>query len=133
MAVCRRCRIPPSGALPAVALARRAAATVSTSFCTTRLFPSPEGTPMTDTLTQATICRYGADDEGVHSAASADEHFNESVYFNFFDTRNKIGGILRSGNRPGLGYREYSVNLKLPGGAISFRAGREDSRENRQF
>jgi hypothetical protein len=88
---------------------------------------------MTDTLQQATICRYGVDDERVHGTAPYEKDFNESIYFNFLDARNKIGGILRTGNRPGSGYREYSVNIKLPGGAIAFRAGREECNENLTF
>src|SRR5262245_46090595 len=78
-----------------------------------------------------TLCKYAAADETVHAARG--NNFNESVYVNFFDTRTKLGGILRTGNRPGLGYREFSVNLKLPGGTIAFRAGREESQENREF
>jgi hypothetical protein len=81
----------------------------------------------------ASICKYGAGDEQAHPLSPYDEDFNESVYFNFLDVRSKIGGILRTGNRPGSAYKEYSVNIKLPGGAIAFRAGREPSESNAEF
>lgn len=78
------------------------------------------------------VCRYGAQDEGQHAGSDAPD-FNESVYFNFFDARAGVGAILRTGNRPSLRYREFSVNVKLPGGAIAFRAAREADTTNDSF
>lgn len=45
----------------------------------------------------------------------------------------RVGAILRTGNRPSLRYREFSVNVKLPGGAIAFRAAREADTTNDSF
>ncbi len=44
-------------------------------------------------------------------------HFNESMYFNFFDNTQQLGGFLRIGNRPNEGYAEVTVCLYLPRGA----------------
>lgn len=79
-----------------------------------------------------TVCRYGVADESTHGGEDVPD-YNESAYFNFLDPRSKIGGILRTGNRPTQGHREFSVNIKLPGGSIAFRAGREPSAENSRF
>jgi hypothetical protein len=78
------------------------------------------------------VCSYKAEDESPHPGWDMPD-YNESVYFNFLDQRSKVGGVLRTGNRPTLGYKEFSVNLKLPGGSIAFRAGREDSDTNDEF
>jgi hypothetical protein len=78
------------------------------------------------------ICKYGTSDEFTHGGLDI-ENFNESVYFNFYDARSQIGGIVRTANRPSLGYKEYSVNIKLPGGAIAFRAAREENNTNEEF
>lgn len=79
-----------------------------------------------------TVCKYGVRDEGTHGGEGVPD-YNESAYFNFFDPVAKIGGILRTGNRPTQGRREFSVNLKLPGGSLAFRAGHEPSTENLRF
>jgi hypothetical protein len=78
------------------------------------------------------LCKYGVEDEHPHGGFDIPD-YNESVYFNFFDARAKVGAILRTGNRPSLGYKEFSVNLKLPGGEIAFRAARETSSTNDGF
>jgi hypothetical protein len=86
------------------------------------------------TTTEAfSSCRYGVEDESPHAGWETQENYNESVYFNFLDPHTKLGGIVRVGNRPTLGYQEFSVNLKLPGGGIAFRAAREDSTTNDEF
>ena len=79
-----------------------------------------------------TACKYGADAERTHDHQGI-ANYNESVYVNFLDPVTQVGGLLRVGNRPGLGYREASVQLTLPGGAIAFRAGREQSTSNADF
>jgi hypothetical protein len=90
-------------------------------------------TPMAATTDVAfSVCKYTAADESPHASLGAD-NYNESVYFNFLDPRSLVGGILRVGNRPTLGYQEFSVNLKLPGGGIAFRAARETSDTNDSF
>lgn len=79
-----------------------------------------------------TVCKYGVADEGTHGGLDT-ENYNESVYFNFFDAKAQVGGIVRTSNRPSLGYKEYSVNIKLPDGAIAFRAGRDPNTSNNEF
>ncbi|MBC2589698.1 MULTISPECIES: hypothetical protein [Rhodococcus] len=79
-----------------------------------------------------TVCKYGADAEGTHDFAGI-HNFNESVYFNFVDPVSQLGGLVRIGNRPNLGYSETSVQLTLPGGAIAFRAGRRPCETNDEF
>ncbi|MCX4095824.1 hypothetical protein [Nocardia sp. alder85J] len=79
-----------------------------------------------------TNCRYGPESEQTHEFAGI-ANYNESVYVNFVDPVTQLGGLIRIGNRPTLGYREASVQLTLPGGAIAFRAGREASESNDGF
>lgn len=79
-----------------------------------------------------TVCKYLAADEGTHGGLDQ-TNYNESVYFNFYDPLTKLGGILRTANRPSLGYKEFSVNIKLPDGGIAFRAAREPSTSNDSF
>jgi hypothetical protein len=47
-------------------------------------------------------------------------NFNESMYFNFFDTRRALGGFLRLGNRANEGHAELTVCLYLPDGRVLF-------------
>jgi len=47
-------------------------------------------------------------------------NFNESAYYNFFDTKNKTGGWFRLGNRANEGNAEMSVCLYLPDGRVLF-------------
>lgn len=47
-------------------------------------------------------------------------NFNESMYFNFFDSKRSIGGFLRIGNRANEGYAETTVTLFLPDGRVLF-------------
>ena len=46
--------------------------------------------------------------------------FNESMYFNFFDTARSLGGFLRLGNRANEGHAELTVCLYLPDGRVLF-------------
>ena len=56
--------------------------------------------------------------------------FNESMYFNFFDRRESIGGFVRIGNRANEGYAETTVTLFLPDGRVLFRFGRPQIRNS---
>jgi hypothetical protein len=49
-----------------------------------------------------------------------EENFNESVYFNFFDPKQRLGGFVRMGNRANEGYAEMTVTLYLPNGRALF-------------
>jgi hypothetical protein len=60
-------------------------------------------------------------------------NFNESMYFNFFDSRQSIGGFLRIGNRPGEGRAEVTVTLYRPDGRVLFRFERAPIDDNDDF
>jgi hypothetical protein len=49
-----------------------------------------------------------------------EENFNESVYFNFFDREQNMGGFLRIGNRANEGYAEVTVTIYQPDGTVLF-------------
>jgi hypothetical protein len=49
-----------------------------------------------------------------------EENFNESVYFNFFDRTQGLGGFMRMGNRANEGHAEMTVIVYLPGGKALF-------------
>ena len=69
------------------------------------------------------ITRLAPEDEYTHTPDAA-SNYNESMYFNIFDARTKVGGWFRLGNRPNEGQAEMSVCLYLPGGRIAFMFGR---------
>src|ERR1700723_3752558 len=69
------------------------------------------------------ITRLEPQDEYTH-APDAASNYNESMYFNVFDPKTKVGGWFRLGNRPNEGYAEMSVCVYLPGGRIGFMFGR---------
>ena len=50
----------------------------------------------------------------------AEENFNESVYFNFFDRTHNRGGFIRMGNRANEGYAEMTVIVYNPDGSAFF-------------
>ncbi len=47
-------------------------------------------------------------------------NFNESAYYNFFDTKQSLGGWFRLGNRANEGSAEMTVCLYLPDGRVLF-------------
>ena len=49
-----------------------------------------------------------------------EENFNESVYFNFFDTTHNRGGFIRMGNRANEGYAEMTVIVYNDDGSAFF-------------
>ena len=60
-------------------------------------------------------------------------NFNESMYFNMFDHKQKIGAWFRLGNRPNEGYAEMTCCLYLPDGNIGFMFGRPSIMDNKSF
>jgi len=58
-------------------------------------------------------------DDYTHPLGS-EPNFNESMYFNFFDARQALGGFVRLGNRANEGYAERTVTLYLPDGRVLF-------------
>lgn len=65
------------------------------------------------------MVRTRSDDDFMHLSDDAHE-FNESVYYNFGDRTQDLGGFLRIGNRVNEGYAEVSTCLFLPGGTVAF-------------
>lgn len=59
------------------------------------------------------------EDEFMHEN-SGEPHFNESMYFNFFDASQRLGGFLRLGNRPNEGHAETTLCLFQPDGSVLF-------------
>src|SRR5689334_15580489 len=49
---------------------------------------------------------------------SADPSHNESMFFNFFDARQRIGGFVRIGNRINEKHAEMTLCLFLPNGEV---------------
>ena len=60
-------------------------------------------------------------------------NFNESMYFNFFDTKEKLGGFVRLGNRANEGQAEMTVCLYLPDGRVLFAFKRPSIADNDAF
>jgi hypothetical protein len=73
-----------------------------------------------------------AQDEYPHPPGTA-LHFNESVYMNAFDHRQRWGGWMRLGNRVNEGYAELAVCLYLPDGRIACQFQRPVISDNTQF
>jgi hypothetical protein len=64
---------------------------------------------------------------------TGEPHFNESMYFNFFDARQRVGGFLRIGNRPNEGHAETTVCLFRPDGSVAFNFKRAEIAGNDRF
>jgi hypothetical protein len=63
----------------------------------------------------------------------AEENFNESTYYNFFDRDRDVGGFVRLGNRVNEGYAEMSLLVFLPGGPVLFSWARPEITSNDGF
>jgi RNase P/RNase MRP subunit p29 len=62
-----------------------------------------------------------------------EQNFNESAYYNFFDTKRSLGGWFRIGNRANEGNAERTVCLYLPDGRVLFSFGRPAISNNDAF
>jgi len=71
-------------------------------------------------------------DEYCHEPEAA-ANYNESMYFNIFDPKQKVGGWFRLGNRVNEGYAEMSNCIYLPDGRIGFMYGRPHIEHNREM
>jgi hypothetical protein len=60
-------------------------------------------------------------------------NFNESMYFNFVDPGQLLGGFLRLGNRANEGRSEMTACLFLPGGPVAFMFRRPQIDSNDAF
>jgi len=59
-----------------------------------------------------------------------EQNFNESMYFNFFDNRQRRGGFLRIGNRANEGNAEVTLSLFEPDGTVLFNYKRPEITNN---
>lgn len=73
-----------------------------------------------------------AKDEYTHDPEPA-SNYNESMYFNVFDTRQGIGAWMRIGNRPNEGHAEMSCCVYLPDGRVGFMFARPSIEHNREM
>ncbi len=71
-------------------------------------------------------------DEYMHDTLGA-ANFNESMYFNFYDPGQKIGGFVRIGNRPNERYAEQTTCVYLPDGRVGFMFQRPEISNNERF
>ena len=71
-------------------------------------------------------------DEYTHEV-TAEENFNESMYFNVVDPENRVGGFFRLGNRPNEGKGEMTVCIYLPDGRVAFMFQRPEVTSNERF
>lgn len=76
--------------------------------------------------------RLDPQDEYPHAPGGA-SNFNESVYANAFDTKQRVGGWMRIGNRINEGHAELAVCLYLPDGRIACQFKRPRISSNEQF
>jgi hypothetical protein len=60
-------------------------------------------------------------------------NFNESMYFNAYDPKARLGGFFRLGNRANEGTGEMTICLYLPDGRVAFMFGRPQVTTNDAF
>ncbi|MBV8462741.1 MAG: hypothetical protein JO368_05575 [Acidimicrobiales bacterium] len=63
--------------------------------------------------------RRNPEDDYMHAPEDV-SNFNESRYYNWFDSERGMGGWVRMGNRVNEGYAELTVCLYLPDGRVGF-------------
>lgn len=71
-------------------------------------------------------------DEYTHRPEAA-RNYNESMYFNVYDPKARVGGWFRLGNRPNEGYAEMSFCLYLPDGRVAFMFKRAEISHNERM
>jgi hypothetical protein len=73
-----------------------------------------------------------AEDDFTHTLGP-EPNFNESMYFNFFDPDQSIGGFVRLGNRANEGQAEMTVCIYLQDGRVLFAFKRAEISHNDAF
>src|SRR6478736_3660083 len=71
-------------------------------------------------------------DELMHPLEAA-SNFNESMYFNVFDPKQRLGGWFRLGNRANEGYAELTVCIYDADGTVYFQYKRPKIANNDAF
>ena len=72
------------------------------------------------------------EDDYMHDVEDA-TNFNESAYYNFYDSGPGLGGWMRLGNRVNEGYAEMTQCLYLPDGRVAFWFARPHIEHNEAF
>lgn len=70
-----------------------------------------------------TVGNLRPEDDFMHEIG-ADPSHNESMFFNFFDAKQNVGGFVRIGNRPNEGHAEMTFCLFLGDGSLLMQWGR---------
>lgn len=76
--------------------------------------------------------RLAPEDEFTHDPGEA-ENYNESMYFNVFDARQRAGAWFRLGNRPNQRYAEMSICVYFPDGRVGFMFARPEISGNAEM
>ncbi len=76
--------------------------------------------------------QYKPEDDTTHEPGP-ESNYNESMYFNFYDPKQKIGGWFRIGNRVNEGYAEMTCTVYLPNGHVLFKFDRPKISTNREY
>jgi hypothetical protein len=71
-------------------------------------------------------------DEYMHTN-TGEGNFNESMYFNFYDRTQRLGGFVRIGNRPNEQYAETTIAIYQPDGTALFNYKRPQIPDNERF
>ena len=85
--------------------------------------------PMSDRLTVGNL---HPEDDFMHAVSKHPSH-NESMFFNFFDAEQRIGGFVRIGNRPNEGHAEMTFCVFLPGGELLMQWAKPSIQTNDEF
>jgi hypothetical protein len=78
------------------------------------------------------MSQYQENDEFTHPP-SGEIDFSESMYLNYFDRKNRVGGFLRVANRPNEGYAEVTNTTYLQDGSVLLSYQRPAISGNRTF
>lgn len=79
-----------------------------------------------------TVGNLRPEDDYMHPVSAHPSH-NESMFSNFFDTRQQLGGFVRIGNRANERHAEMTFCLFLPGGEVLLQWGKPTIESNDVF
>jgi len=79
-----------------------------------------------------TVGNLRPEDDFMHTVSEHPSH-NESMFFNFFDADQQLGGFVRIGNRPNEGHAEMTFCVFLPNGELLMQWGKPAIDSNEVF
>jgi len=79
-----------------------------------------------------TVGNLSPEDDYMHPVSDHPSH-NESMFFNFFDARQKVGGFVRIGNRVNERHAEMTFCVFLPNGEVVMQWGKPQIDSNARF